>query len=149
MRLRRSWGAQETRWKSEALNPEYVKLMSKELGLLNILCIIAALAFLAMAVISAILSGDFFTTDNLFIIAFGLLMALLFVVNPLLYLRSEGRLPLPGFGKSIPAPANGAPGQLRATTPPLLDARGRAVPPDVKAIMARMNQPESQPPKST
>lgn len=124
--------------------------MSKELGLLNILCIIAALAFLAMAVISAVLSGDFFTTDNLFIIAFGLLMALLFAVNPLLYLRSEGRLPLPVFGKSIPASANEAPGQLRAGTAPLLDARGRAVPPDVKAIMARMNQSEtSQPPKST
>lgn len=124
--------------------------MSKELGLLNILCIIAALAFLAMAVISAVLSGDFFTTDNLFIIAFGLLMALLFVVNPLLYLRSEGRLPLPVFRKSIAAPANGAPGQLRASTAPLLDSRGRAVPPDVKAIMARMNQSEqSRPPKST
>ena len=123
--------------------------MTKELGLLNILCIIAALGFLAMAVISAILSGDFFTTDNLFIIAFGLLMALLFIVNPLLYLRSEGRLPLPVFGKSIPATANGAPGQLRASTAPLLDARGRAVPPDVKAIMARMNQPETQPPKGT
>ena len=121
--------------------------MSKELGLLNILCIIAALAFLAMAVISAVLSGDFFTTDNLFIIAFGLLMALLFVINPVLYLRSEGRLPLPVFGKSLPATANGAPGQLRAGTAPLLDARGRAVPPDVKAIMARMNQ--SEPPKST
>ena len=123
--------------------------MSKELGLLNILCIIAALAFLAMAVISAVLSGDFFTTDNLFIIAFGLLMALLFAVNPLLYLWSEGRLPLPVFGKGIPASANGAPGQLRASTAPLLDARGRAVPPDVKAIMSRMGQPESQPPKST
>jgi hypothetical protein len=123
--------------------------MSKELGLLNILCIIAALGFLAMAVISAILSGDFFTTDNLFIIAFGLLMALLFAVNPLLYLRSEGRLPMPGFGKSVPASANGAPAHLRASTAPLLDARGRAVPPDVKAIMSRMGQSESQPPKGT
>lgn len=123
--------------------------MTKELGLLNILCIIAALGFLAMAVISAILSGDFFTTDNLFIIAFGLLMALLFAVNPLLYLRSEGRLPMPVFGKSIPASANGAPAQLGASTAPLLDARGRAVPPDVKAIMARMNQPETEPQKGT
>src|SRR5688572_24797570 len=100
--------------------------MTKELGLLNFLCIIAAIAFLAMAVISAVLSGDFFTTDNLFIIAFGLLMALLFAVNPLLYLRSEGRLPLPVFGKSIPAFANGAPVPLRASSAPLLDAKGRA-----------------------
>jgi len=116
--------------------------MSKELGILNLFCVIAALAFLALAVISAVLSGDFFTTDNLFIIAFGLLMALLFAVNPLLYLKSEGRLPLPGMKRSIPAVAGGGAGQLRASTPPLLDAKGRAVPPDVKAIMARMGQSE-------
>jgi len=118
--------------------------MSKELGLLNLLCVIAALAFLAMAVISAVLSGDFFTTDNLFIIAFGLLMALLFAINPLLYLKSEGRLPMPGMKRSIPASAGGGVGQLRANTPPLLDAKGRAVPPDVKAIMARMGQSETK-----
>ena len=97
-----------------------------------------------MAVISAVLSGDFFTTDNLFIIAVSLLMALLFVINPLLYLKSEGRLPLPGMKRSIAAAANGGPGQLRASTPPLLDARGRAVPPDVKAIMARFSQSETK-----
>ena len=70
--------------------------MSKELGLLNLLCIVAALAFLALVVISVLSSGDFFTTDNLFIIAVSLLMALLFAINPLLYLKSEGRLPVPG-----------------------------------------------------
>jgi len=109
--------------------------MSKELGLLNLLCILAALGFLALVVISALTSGDFFTTDNLFIIAFSLLMALLFAINPLLYLKSEGRLPIPGMKRSV---AGGGDGQLGSSTPPLLDARGRAVPPDVKAIMARM-----------
>jgi hypothetical protein len=104
--------------------------MSKELGILNLLCIIAAIGFLALVVLSALTSGDFFTTDNLFIIAFSLLMALLFAINPLLYLKSEGRLPIPGMKKSIAAPAN--------SSAPLLDAKGRAVPPDVKAIMARM-----------
>ncbi len=118
--------------------------MSKELGLLNLLCIIAAIGFLALVVLSVLSSGDFFTTDNLFIIAFSLLMALLFAINPVLYLKSEGRLPLPGFKKSIPATANGGPGQLRSSTPPLLDAKGRAVPPDVKAIMARMGQSETK-----
>jgi hypothetical protein len=34
--------------------------------------------------------------------------------------------------------------QLPASTPPLLDAKGRAVPPDVKAIMARMGQTEAR-----
>ena len=127
--------------------------MSKELRLLNFLCILAALGFLAIAVISVISSGDFFTTDNLFIITVCLVMALLFVINPLLYLRSEGKLPLPFVGRSS-APAvsggnhsgavagRGDWGQLRSTAPPLLDAKGRAVPPDVKAIVSRMNQAE-------
>ena len=120
--------------------------MSKELRLLNFLCILAALGFLAVIVVSAILSGDFFTTDNLFVITVCLVMALMFVVNPLLYLRSEGKLPLP-FVKRTPSLAGGNGSradwkQIKSapTTPPLLDAKGRAVPPDVKAIVARMNQ---------
>jgi len=122
--------------------------MSKELGLLNILCILAALGFLAVIVISAVLSGDFFTTDNLFVITVCLVMALIFIVNPLLYLRSEGKLRLP-FEKPVntPAVAGGASwGQVRSAKatppPPLLDAKGRAVPPDVKAMVNRMSQAE-------
>ncbi|HJT27487.1 MAG TPA: hypothetical protein VJ784_08780 [Pyrinomonadaceae bacterium] len=115
--------------------------MRKELGLLNIICILVALGFLVMAVISVISSGDFLTTDNLFIITVSLVMALVFAVNPLLYLKSEGRLPLPGVKKSIAAPAgNSEWGQIRAQqAPPLLDAKGRAVPPDVRAMVARMD----------
>lgn len=116
--------------------------MSKELTLLNFLCIIVALAFLAMAIVSALGSGDFFTTDNLFIIVVSLTMALLFAINPLLYLRSEGRLPIPFMKRSLPASAQDG-GQFRpSSAPPLLDAKGRAVPPDVRAIMARMGQPQ-------
>lgn len=126
--------------------------MSKELRILNFLCILAALSFLAMIVISAISSGDFFTIDNLFIIVVCLVMALLFAIIPLLYLRSEGKLPLP-FIKPTPvaagAGASGAAradwGQIKSTAPkapPLLDAKGRAVPPDVKAMVSRMNPTE-------
>ncbi len=129
--------------------------MNKELRLLNFLCILAALAFLAIAVISVISSGDFFTTDNLFIITVCLVMALLFAINPLLYMRSEGKLPLPFIGRSsAPAVSGGNNagvvagrsdwGQLRSTAPPLLDAKGRAVPPDVKAMVSRMNQAEAK-----
>ena len=115
--------------------------MRKELGLLNIICILVALGFLGMAVVSVIESGDFLTIDNLFIIAVSLLMALVFAVNPLLYLKSEGKLPLPGMKKAIAAPAgNNEWGQVRAQqAPPLLDAKGRAVPPDVRAIVSRMD----------
>jgi len=121
--------------------------MRKELGLLNIICIIVALGFLGMAVVSVIASGDFLTIDNLFIITVSLVMALMFAVNPLLYLKSEGRLPLPGMKKSIAASANGGEwGQIRAQqAPPLLDAKGRAMPPDVRAIVNRMDpQKEAQ-----
>ena len=89
--------------------------MRKELKILNLLCLLIALAFLALAVWSALSSGDFFTTDNLFIIAVSLLMALLFAINPLLYLKSEGRLPVPFMKKSIEAPGGGADwGQIRS-----------------------------------
>jgi len=121
--------------------------MRKELGLLNIICIIVALGFLGMAIVSVISSGDFLTTDNLFIITVSLLMALMFAINPLLYLKSEGRLPLPGMKKSIAAPAGGGEwGQLRSQqAPPLLDAKGRAVPPDVRAMVARMDTQKEAP----
>lgn len=115
--------------------------MSKELSILNFLCILAALGFLAMIVVSALSSGDFFTIDNLFIITVCLVMALLFAVIPLLYLKAEGKLPLPSFAGGSVSTAAGTP-QIRSTTPPLLDAKGRAVPPDVKAIVARLNQAE-------
>jgi hypothetical protein len=115
--------------------------MRKELGLLNIICILVALGFLLMAVVSVIASGDFLTIDNLFIITVSLVMALMFAVNPLLYLKSEGRLPLPGMKKSLPAPASNSEwGQVRSQpAPPLLDAKGRAVPPDVRAMVSRMD----------
>jgi hypothetical protein len=129
-------------WTPNKLNLELktINLMRKELGLLNIICILVALGFVVMAVVSVISSGDFLTIDNLFIITVSLVMALMFVVSPLLYLKSEGRLPVPGLKKSIPAPAGGGEwGQVKSTTPPLLDAKGRAMPPDVRAIVSQMD----------
>jgi hypothetical protein len=113
--------------------------MKRELGLLNFICLLVALGFLALAVISVLYSGDFLTIDNLFIITVSLVMALMFAINPLLYLKSERRLPLPFMKKkSIAAPAGDEWGQIRTQPPPLLDAKGRAVPPDVRAIVSRM-----------
>lgn len=124
--------------------------MRKELGLLNFICILVALGFLVMAVISALGSGDFLTIDNLFIITVCLVMALMFVVPSLTYLYSQGKLPVPFVKRkaaSSSLPSWGATGstQVRAAnTPPLLDAKGRAVPPDVKAIMNRMGPTEAK-----
>ena len=113
--------------------------MRKELGLLNFICMLVALGFLALAVISVIDSGSFLTIDDLFIIAVSLVMALLFGINPLFYLHSEGRLRMPFTKKSIAAAPAGEWGQIRSAPPPLLDAKGRAVPPDVRAIVSRMD----------
>jgi cytochrome c oxidase subunit IV len=74
--------------------------MSKQVKLLNLLCIVAAVFFLAMIVVTAVTSGDILTTDALFMIAFCLLMALLFAASPLMYLKAEGKLPLPGMKKA-------------------------------------------------
>ena len=112
--------------------------MKRELGLLNLICLLVALGFVALAIISVLNSGDFLTIDNLFIITVSLVMALLFAINPLLYLKSEGRLHVPFRKRSIAAPADAEWGQIRSHTPPLLDAKGRPVPPDVRAIVSRL-----------
>jgi len=117
--------------------------MNKELGLLNLIAIAVGLLFIAFAVVTALFYPPLMSTDNLFIISVCLVMALLFMVNPLFYLHSEGRLPIPfakrlGMQPRTPAvQLAGAP--AGKTSPPLLDVKGRAVPPDVKSMMANMN----------
>ncbi len=111
--------------------------MKSEAKLLNLLCILGALIFVTLAVLNALFSGQLLSTDNLFITMVCLLMALLFAVNPLLYLKDEGKLPIP-FQKRLARRAAAA--ALPQSTPPLLDAKGRAVPPDVRAMMANMKQ---------
>lgn len=115
--------------------------MKREATLLNLICIIAALGFVALAVANALLSGNFLTTDNLFVTMVCMLMALAFAVNPLLYLKDEGKLPMP-FQKRNALKASAAEWGARGLPPsaPLLDAKGRAVPPDVKSMMAHMKQ---------
>lgn len=116
--------------------------MSKETRLLNLICIIGSLAFLAMIVFVIVTTNELLSTDNLFIITVCLVLALAFAVNPLLYLQSENKLPIPFLKKSVDGAqdwgATRLPGQkVTAKTPPLLDAKGRAVPPDVRAIVNR------------
>ncbi|MGH9971031.1 MAG: hypothetical protein ACREBG_25010 [Pyrinomonadaceae bacterium] len=111
--------------------------MKHELGLLNIICIVMGLLFIGFAAFNAIfLSAQLLTTDNLFVTMVCMVMALMFIVNPLLYLKSEGRLSIP-FKKKSPRPEVA---QLAGSSPPLLDAKGRAVPPDVKSMVANMSQ---------
>ena len=115
--------------------------MKKEGTLLNIICVLAAIVFVALAVINALSSPSFLTTDNLFVTMVCLLMALMFVVNPLLYLKDEGRLPIP-FQKrnALKEQAASMEGRVLPPSAPLLDAKGRAVPPDVRSMVANMKQ---------
>jgi hypothetical protein len=116
--------------------------MNRELGLLNLICVVAALLFLVLIVVNALTSGDVLSTDNLFVTTVGLLMALMFAVNPLLYLKSEGKLPIP-FSKKNPS-SQAQISAISSSTPPLLDAKGRAVPPDVRAIVSQMGQAKTK-----
>lgn len=119
--------------------------MKREAVLLNLVCVLAALGFLALAVLNALLSPNFLTTDNLFVTMICLLMALLFAVNPMLYLKDEGRLPIPFMKRNalkagVPDAGTRALPQGLAPAPPLLDAKGRAVPPDVRSMVANMKE---------
>jgi hypothetical protein len=119
--------------------------MKSEARLLNIICIVVALGFVALAFLNAFFSFSFLTTDNLFVTMVCMVMALMFAVNPVLYLKDEGRLPIP-FQKRLQNRAAlkaGGPEALTHTRPqsaPLLDAKGRAVPPDVRSMVANMKQ---------
>jgi len=132
--------------------------MKRETALLNIVCIVAAVGFVALAVLNAIFSGDFLTTDNLFLTSVCLVLALMFAVNPLLYLKSEGKLPIP-FQRStaketrqlagsragaLTSSSGGTAARSPVSSPPLLDAKGRAVPTDVKNMVERFTQPSQK-----
>ena len=115
-----------------------ITTMKSEVTLLNLLCVIAAVVFVALALLNALFSGNFLTTDNLFVTVVCLVMALMFAAIPVLYLKDQGKLPIP-FQKRKELKAAGA-GQLPQSTPPLLDAKGRPVPPDVRSMVANMKQ---------
>jgi hypothetical protein len=118
--------------------------MKRELGLLNFICIAAAVIFVALAVVNLLTSGDFLTTDNLFITMVCLVMALMFAVNPILYLKSEGRLPAVPFTKKERIQSGQTASQITAKGPALLDAKGRAVPPDVRQIVANLGEGQAK-----
>jgi len=120
--------------------------MTKELGLLNFVCILAVLGFLVLAVVTAVTAGDILTTDTLFIMTICLVMAAMFAASPLLYLKSQNKLPIPFLKRTSESPTVSATGQIAATPrAPMLDAKGGAMPADVRAIVANLGQKEARP----
>jgi hypothetical protein len=110
--------------------------MNKEVKLLNLLSVLTALGFIAFAVFTALSNPPLLSIDNLFIITVCMTMALVFMFIPLLYLKDEGKLPIP-FAKRFQKRA-ATPSLATASGPPLLDAKGRAMPADVKSMVANM-----------
>jgi hypothetical protein len=116
--------------------------MSKETKLLNLICVIGSLGFLVAIVIIAVTTNELLSTDNLFIITVCLVLALAFAVNPLFYLKSENKLPIPFLKKPADAGEPSGSSKLPGQKAPLLDAKGRAVPPDVRAMVASFAKQE-------
>jgi hypothetical protein len=118
--------------------------MKKESVVLNLFCILAAIGLLGLAALNAITSNEFLTTDNLFLTLVCLVLALMFAANPLLSLKASGKLSLPSLGKSAKEPASlprsPATPALPAASQPMLDAKGRPMPADVRAIVTRLEQ---------
>ncbi|MDQ3653017.1 MAG: cytochrome C oxidase subunit IV family protein [Acidobacteriota bacterium] len=65
--------------------------------LLNGLCVLFAVGFIALAVRSAAMSGAFISTDSLFMTAVCLMLAGVFMVSPALMLWERGLLKMPSF----------------------------------------------------
>jgi hypothetical protein len=116
--------------------------MSKETKLLNLICVIGSLGFLVAIVVIAFTTNELLSTDNLFVMTVCLVLALAFAVNPLFYLKSENKLPIPFLKKPIDAGEPWGSSKLPGQKAPLLDAKGRAVPPDVRAMVASFAKQE-------
>src|SRR6185312_3305536 len=116
--------------------------MKKELTILNLICVLGALGLLVFALLNALFSPDFLSIDNLFITAVFLVLALMFAAGPLLHLKSEGKLPIPFKRSGGSTPALAAAGGSISSGPALLDAKGRAVPPDVRSMVGRFTPTE-------
>jgi len=111
------------------------KSMGREGMLLNVICVLAALVFVALAIMNFLAEGSFFSTDSLFITLVWLMLAMLFLAVPALDMFSRGvmRFPFGPAGKTT-----GDPVSRRASVAATTDAKGRPMPPDVRRMMSDM-----------
>ncbi len=134
--------------------------MKSEGLILNVICVVFALVFIALVVWTFISAGSllsFLTIDNLFITTVFLLLALVFLVTPLMTLIESGKVPLPFLrakAQDSAAPAALAPTKIappgtirsastRAGLPPARKTP-RLMPPDVEKMVAQMREPEEK-----
>ncbi|MEP6707280.1 MAG: hypothetical protein ABJC05_07160 [Pyrinomonadaceae bacterium] len=114
------------------------KAARSEGKVLNLICVLAALAFVALAVLNYLSEGSFLSTDSLFMFAVCATMALLFLSVPALDMMSRGviRVPFRGRKDQAPPPPGGS--------APITDARGRPMPPDVRRMVSDMSAKPKQ-----
>jgi hypothetical protein len=142
--------------------------MKREIQILNGVCVLLALAFVAFAVYNALAADSFsgfLTIDNLFTTTFCLLMALIFISIPFSWMVSTGVVKIPfmsrasetpdasggktGIAAGAKTPAALGPGKTAATALPARreiqkDAKGRPIPADVQSMVAEMNKSEQK-----
>jgi cytochrome c oxidase subunit 4 len=68
----------------------FMSLMSKQEIVLNALCLLFAVAFLVLALSNLRWAGDVMTIDSLFVMSVFLLLALVFLINPLWWAHQQG-----------------------------------------------------------
>ena len=130
-------------------------LMKNESLLLNVVCIVMALGFLALAGLSFMSSGDIFTTDNLFFTSVAGMMALLFLLVPVTSFLSarkakkapatEAKSAAGGEWGAVTSGSRATAGALpraRVRYADTVDARGRPIPPDVARMVETMKDKE-------
>jgi hypothetical protein len=145
--------------------------MKREILILNVICLALALAFVGFVVYNALTAdsfSSFLTIDNLFITAFCLMMALIFISIPASWMVTTGAVKIPFISASSDAAATRAslpagartttaaigPGNTAATNAAALparreiqkDAKGRPIPADVQSMVAEMNKSEQKTP---
>ena len=127
--------------------------MKREETLLNLVCLVTAVGFLALVAYNLIAAGSIISTDGLFMIVVPLVLALPFMLVPARKVIA-GRLEKLGLGSggSAKAPQQVTAGTSSAaisgppalkSAPALKDAKGRPMPPDVNRIVAEMSKPVS------
>ena len=126
--------------------------MKREGMLLNVVCLVMALLFFGLAGLNYFSAGNFISTDSLFFTSVCGLMALLFLLVPLMTLRAERKAKKATAGELSTAGAAARGGGLtgsgtRTLVAPVryadaFDARGRRIPPDVARMVEVMGEQE-------
>ena len=134
---------------TETLEREGSAMKSEE-KLLYLVCLLMALLFFGLAGLNYFSAGNFISTDSLFFTTVAGMMALLFLLVPVLSIRANKKGAKAAEGGATTAlPGRTTTQALRsgavgANTPVLKDAKGRPVPPDVRKMMEQMKEPEAK-----